>query len=45
MNSIGGRRVGQTNGADDETRITKIWLSKRSHSRLGLIVTMVGHGI
>jgi hypothetical protein len=33
------------NGADGEAWIIKIWPSERPHSRLGLIVTMVGHGI
>jgi hypothetical protein len=33
------------NGVDDEMKITKIWPLERSHSRLGLVVTMVDHGI
>jgi hypothetical protein len=33
------------NGANNEMKIIEIWLSKRPHLRLGLIVTMVGHGI
>jgi hypothetical protein len=33
------------NGADNEMRIAKTWHSKRPHSRLGLAITMVGHGI
>jgi len=33
------------NGANGEARITKIWPSKRPHLILGLVVTVVGHGI
>jgi hypothetical protein len=33
------------NGANCETKIVEIWLSEKPHSRLGLVVTMVGHGI
>jgi hypothetical protein len=33
------------NGVDGEVRITQVWLLKRPQSRLGLVVTMVGHGI
>jgi hypothetical protein len=33
------------NGVNGETRIMEIWPLERPHSRLGLIVTMVGHGI
>jgi hypothetical protein len=32
------------NGVDDEMNIVEIWPSKMPHSRLGLVVTMVGHG-
>jgi hypothetical protein len=33
------------NGANYESKIVEIWPSKRPCSRLGLAVTMVGHGI
>jgi hypothetical protein len=33
------------NGVNSEARIVEIWPSERPHSRLGLVVTMVGHGI
>jgi hypothetical protein len=33
------------NGVDNEARIVEVWPLERSHSRLGLVVTMVGHGI
>jgi hypothetical protein len=33
------------NDEDGEARIVKIWPSERPHLILGLVVTMVGHGI
>jgi hypothetical protein len=33
------------NGVDDEVRIVEVWPLERPHSRLGLVVTLVGHGI
>jgi hypothetical protein len=33
------------NDVNGETRIAQVWPSERPHLRLGLIVTMVGHGI
>jgi len=33
------------NGANGEVRIAEVWPSKRPHLKLGLVVTMVGHGI
>jgi hypothetical protein len=33
------------NGANGEMRIAKIWPLEKLHSRLGLVVTTVGHGI
>jgi len=33
------------NAVDGEARTMEIWHSKMPHSKLGLIVTMVSHGI
>jgi hypothetical protein len=40
-----GKWVSRTNDADDEAKIAKVWPSERPHSKLGLVITMVGHGI
>jgi hypothetical protein len=33
------------NGVNSEAKTKKVWASKRPHSKLRLVVTMVSHGI
>jgi hypothetical protein len=33
------------NGVNGEVRIAEVWLLERPHSRVGLVITMVGHEI